>query len=66
MPTTLFEEGDAIRGDRVMIIARRVSSPRVVNQSGRHNANKVIARDNVYCVIQVPLRHRPKDYQGNP
>ena len=66
MPTTLFNVGDALRGDRIVIIARRVSRPMVVNHSGRHNANKVIARDDVHCVIQVPLQHRPRNYRANP
>ena len=66
MPTTLFEVGDALRGDRIRIVARRMSRPEVVNQSGRHKAIEAIARDNVYCVIELPLRQRPKEYRGNP
>ena len=65
MPTTLFNKGDALRGDRIRIVARRTSKPMVVNQSGRHKANKVIARDDVYCVIEAPLHPRPKDYRAN-
>ena len=58
--TTLFSTGDALRGYRITITARRLSNPVVVNQSGRHNARRVVARDNVYCVIEIPLTARPK------
>ncbi len=59
MPT-LFEMGDALRGDRVAINARRLSQPSVIRGSGRHQAQATVARDNVYCVIEMPLRARPK------
>ena len=59
--TTLFDAGDALRGYRVAITARRLSKPAVVNESGRHKANLIIARDNVYCVIEMPLTARPQN-----
>ena len=59
--TTLFNTGDALRGYRITITARRLSNPVVVNQSGRHKANRIIARDNVYCVIEIPLTARPRN-----
>ncbi len=59
--TTLFDAGDALRGYRVAITARRLSKPAVVNESGRHKANLIIARDNVYCVIEMPLTARPRN-----
>ena len=49
--TTLFDEGEAIRGDRILINARRLSKPKVVNQP---------AHGNVYCIIEKPLSVRPK------
>ena len=58
--TTLFNAGDALRGERIAINARRLSGPRLVNQSGRHRASSITARDNVYCVIEKPLSVRPK------
>lgn len=58
--TTLLETGDALRGDRIAINARRIDQPRVVEGSGRHRTQAIIARDNVYCVIEMPLRARPK------
>lgn len=65
MPT-LFERGDALRGDRIAINARRLSRPRVIARSGRHEAQETIAWDNVYCVIEMPLRARPKESSPSP
>ena len=59
--TTLFDAGDALRGYRVAVTARRLSKPAVVNESGRHKANLIIARDNVYCIIEMPLTARPRN-----
>ena len=63
--TTLFDVGDALRGNRIRITARRISQPIVVNQSGRHKAIRVTARDNAHCVIEVALYPRPKEYQSD-
>ena len=57
---TLFNIGDALRGYRVVINARSISRPTVINLTGDHKAQQVIARDNVYCVIEAPLAARPK------
>ena len=62
MPT-YFNKGDALRGDRVAINARRLSRPLVIAMSGRHEAQAIVARDNVYCVIEQPLKVRPKEQQ---
>ena len=62
---TLFDAGDALRGNRLRIVARRISQPKVVNQSGRHKAIEVIVRDNAYCVIEMPLYPRPKEHDSN-
>ena len=62
---TLFDVGDALRGNRIRITARRISQPITVNQSGRHKAIRVTARDNAHCVIEVALYPRPKEYRGN-
>ena len=62
MPTYL-NEGDALRGERVAIYERRLSRPQVIALSGRHEAQAIIARDNVYCVIERPLKVRPRGQQ---
>ena len=61
--TTLFESGDVLRGERIAINARRLSKPVVVATSGRHQAQHIVARDNVYCVIEMPLRARPSEHR---
>ena len=62
MPT-YFNKEDALRGDRVAINARRLSRPLVIAMSGRHEAQAIVARDNVYCVIEQPLKVRPREQQ---
>jgi len=57
--TTLLDIGDALRGQRIAITARRLGKPALVNQSGRHKASRLIARDNVHCVIERPLSAKP-------
>ena len=63
--TTLFDAGDALRGARVAINARRLSRPELIARSGRHQAQAITARDEVYCVIEMPLRVRPTAHQGS-
>ena len=58
--TTLTKNGDAVRGSRVAITARRIGNIQVIADSGRHRAQRLVARDNVYCVIEQPLQARPK------
>lgn len=58
-PQTLLDAGDSLRGSRVLINARQLSKPRVINLTHRHEAQEIIARDNVYCVIEMPLAARP-------
>ena len=60
MPTTLFEKGDAVRGERLAMDARRLSKISRVNQSGRHKAQYITAHDSAFCVIEMPLKARPK------
>ena len=57
--TTLFEVGDAVRGSRIAITARRLSKPTLVNHSGRHKASRIIACDDVHCVVERPLSASP-------
>ena len=60
----LFDMGDALRGDRIVINARRLSRPVVIARSGRHQAQEITAWDNVYCVIEKPLKARPKEHDN--
>ena len=63
-PQTLFGIGDALRGARVLINARQLSNPRLINQTHEHKAQEITARDNVNCVIEMPLSARPKEQQA--
>jgi hypothetical protein len=62
MPTTLFQTGDAVRGAKVLIRARRLSPVRVVMGSHRHQTQEITAYDNARCTIEQPLVVRPKAY----
>lgn len=62
--TTLFEAGDTLRGDRIAINARRLSDQKVIARSGSHRAQAIVARDNVFCVIEKPLRARPREQRS--
>ncbi|GEM_PF-5061288 len=59
MPTTLSGKGDALIAYRVVMTARRISPPQVVARSARHKAQQIVARDDVYCIIDAPLKARP-------
>lgn len=63
MPT-LLDRGDAIRGNRIAINARQFGKRSVIARSGRHQTQSITARDNVYCVIEMPLKARPRDHQS--
>ena len=39
--TTLFSEGDAIRGDRITVNARRIRKVRVINPGGTKPSNSL-------------------------
>ena len=64
MPT-YTKLGDALRGDRIAINARRLSEITVEAGSGRHRRRSLTARDNVYCVIDKPLKAKPKAQAGS-
>lgn len=50
-------EGDAIKGDRIIGEARKISDIRMIVQSGRHKAQRIILRDNVMCVLDKKLKY---------
>ena len=61
-PRTPFQGrliGDSLRGDRILITARRLGNRIVINLSHDHKAQSLVARDQVYCVIELPLSARP-------
>lgn len=51
---------DAIRGDKIIVVARKISNPEVVKDSGRHRARCVVAKDNARAWIDVPVKPGPQ------
>lgn len=40
-----------LKGDRIVCEARKISQPKVIINSSRHKAQKIVLRDNAKCVI---------------
>lgn len=57
MPTISTEEGDIIKGDRIIGEARRISDIKVIAKTGRHKAQRIILRDNAMCYIDKKLKY---------
>ncbi|OPY24856.1 MAG: hypothetical protein A4E27_01118 [Methanobacterium sp. PtaU1.Bin242] len=43
-------------GDRIIAEARKISDVKVITKSGRHKAQRVILRDNAYCLIDKKIK----------
>ena len=50
-----FGLSDGIRGERIVVVARRISATSVVNRSGRHKAQQVVARDTAEAWIEQAM-----------
>jgi hypothetical protein len=50
------EEGEAIIGDRIIAEARKISDIKVIPKSGRHKAQRVVLRDNAFCLIDKKIK----------
>ena len=57
--TTLYEIGDAIKGDLIVGEARKISKPKVIIATHRHKAQQVILEENAFCFIRKKLRFLP-------
>ena len=51
MTMTGVNEGDKLRGEKVVIEALKITSKGVFRRTGGHNAQRAIAERNVECVI---------------
>ena len=51
MTMTGVNEGDRLRGEKVVIEALKITSKGVFRRTGGHNAQRAIAERNVECVI---------------
>ena len=54
--TQLFELGDSIKGDRLVAEARKLSKPKLIAKSGRHQAQQIVLWENAICMIEKKLR----------
>ncbi len=50
------EEGDALKADRIVASARKVTKPEVIVFSGRHRAMRVKLIENATAIIEKELR----------
>jgi len=50
------QQGDALRGEKVLAQARSISRPETFMLSSEHRGRRVVLRDSVYCVIDIPMR----------
>ena len=55
--TILYGYGGAVKGDLIYARARNISKPTVIVQTGRHKAQRVILKDNAFCVIEKKLKY---------
>jgi len=51
-----ISQGDKLIGERIIVQAREISKPRVINNSGTHKAQQVIARNNAIAILDRPKR----------
>ena len=51
------DEGDIIKGHRIIGEARRISEVQVIVKSGRHKAQRIILRDNAMCLTDKKLKY---------
>lgn len=53
----LIEEGNAIKGVKIIGEARKISEPKLISKTGRHKAQRTVLRDNAICWIDKKLRY---------
>ncbi len=51
---------DAIRGDKIIVIARKIGKKELVPDSSAHRANRVIAKNNARAWVDTPVRAGPQ------
>ncbi len=53
--TTHYNQGDALKGERIAVEARSIAPLMVRKGSHTHNIQTTILRRSAYCVIELPL-----------
>jgi hypothetical protein len=62
-PTTLYGDGDAIKGDRIVCTYRSCSGETVINRTHRHKAGERTLT-NAHCWIMTCFRYvKPENRQ---
>jgi len=51
-----YEEGDTIRGSKIIAEARKISDSVVIVKTGRHKAQRVILSENAVARVEKKLR----------
>ncbi len=59
--TVLYEEGDAIKGDKILCEARKIGKPKIKHATGRHKTQQLVLWENSFAVIEKKLRFLPLD-----
>jgi hypothetical protein len=48
--------GDALRGDKIAVSARRIEAVTMMKRTHAHKGQFATLRDNAYCVIEIQLK----------
>lgn len=57
-PTSLLDEGDEIRGERITGFSKKpIAAPTVKAATGTHQASFISAKEFAYAEIEIGLRH---------
>ncbi|MDR3292030.1 MAG: hypothetical protein LBT10_07790 [Methanobrevibacter sp.] len=55
------EKGDTLKGDRIIVEARKIDDVRIIAKIGRHKSQRTVLRDNAICVIDRKFRFVKKE-----
>jgi len=51
-----INQGDKLIGERITVQARDISKATIINSSGTHKAQQVVARNNAIAILDRPKR----------
>ena len=57
MPTQLTGKGDSVAGYRIAVRAMDITQERIQARTSKHKGQFATARDNAYCVIELPFKY---------
>lgn len=52
-----YQRSEEIRGEKIVLVARRLSKISLVNETHRHKANSISGTDNAKAWIERPLSY---------